>query len=129
MARALGRLTIERFGQKFQWQRAPGSGLSDYRPASGDRRSDKGVIAPRLGKYRRKNVIQKNGSIIGMGGFQNAADAIEFMLAGATAVAVGTANFYEPQTALQVIAGIGEFMKRHGMKDVRELVGTVQLGK
>ena len=49
--------------------------------------------------------------IIGMGGIQNAADAIEFMMAGATAVAVGTANFYEPQTALQVIAGIREFMQ------------------
>ena len=50
--------------------------------------------------------------IIGMGGIQNAADAIEFMMAGATAVAVGTANFYEPQTALQVIAGIREFMEK-----------------
>ena len=65
--------------------------------------------------------------IIGMGGIQNAADAIEFMMAGATAVAVGTANFYEPQTALQVIAGIGDFMKRHGLRDVQELVGTLQV--
>ena len=65
--------------------------------------------------------------IIGMGGIQNAADAIEFMMAGATAVAVGTANFYEPQTALQVIAGIGDFMQRHGLRDVRELVGTLQV--
>ena len=65
--------------------------------------------------------------IIGMGGIQNAADAIEFMMAGATAVAVGTASFYEPQTALQVIAGIGDFMQRHGIRDVRELVGTVQV--
>ena len=64
--------------------------------------------------------------IIGMGGIQNAADAIEFMMAGATAVAVGTANFYEPQTALQVIAGIREFMQRHGIQDVREIVGSVR---
>ena len=64
--------------------------------------------------------------IIGMGGIQNAADAIEFMVAGATAVAVGTANFYEPQTALQVIAGIRDFMQKHGLKDVREIVGTVK---
>jgi hypothetical protein len=62
-------LTIEHFGQKFQWQRAPGSGLSDDRPPSGDWRGDEGVIAPRLGKYCRKNVIQKNGRIVGMGGF------------------------------------------------------------
>ena len=65
--------------------------------------------------------------IIGMGGIQNAADAIEFMMAGATAVAVGTANFYEPQTVLQVIAGIREFMQRQGIKDVKEIVGSVQL--
>jgi dihydroorotate dehydrogenase (NAD+) catalytic subunit len=67
--------------------------------------------------------------IIGMGGIQNAADAIEFMVAGAAAVAVGTANFYEPQTPLQVIAGIREFLKQHGLKDVREIVGTVQTTK
>src|SRR6202142_4160417 len=64
--------------------------------------------------------------IIGMGGIQNAADAIEFMVAGATAVAVGTANFYEPQTPLQVIAGLREFLKQHGLKEVREIIGTVQ---
>ena len=63
--------------------------------------------------------------IIGMGGIQSAADAIEFMMAGATAVAVGTANFYEPQTALQVIAGIREFMERHGIKDVKEITGCI----
>jgi dihydroorotate dehydrogenase (NAD+) catalytic subunit len=67
--------------------------------------------------------------IIGMGGIQNAADAIEFMMAGATAVAVGTANFYEPQTALQVIAGIREFMQKKGIQNVREIVGCVQAGK
>jgi len=63
--------------------------------------------------------------IVGMGGIQNAADALEFLMAGATAVAVGTANFYEPQTALQVIAGLRAFMLRHGIQDVRELVGSV----
>src|SRR5208337_2004550 len=67
--------------------------------------------------------------IIGMGGIQNAVDAIEFLMAGATAVAVGTANFYEPQTALQVIAGIREFMQKHGIKDVREITGSVQTAK
>jgi len=64
--------------------------------------------------------------IIGMGGIQNAADAIEFMMAGATAVAVGTANFYEPQTAVQVIGGLREFMQRKGILDVREITGSVQ---
>jgi len=65
--------------------------------------------------------------IIGMGGIQNAADAIEFMMAGATAVAVGTANFYEPQTAMKVIAGIREFMEKCGLKDVKEIIGSVAL--
>ena len=65
--------------------------------------------------------------IIGMGGIQNAADAIEFMVAGASAIAVGTANFYEPQTALQIIAGIRSFMQKHGLRELRELVGSVQV--
>jgi dihydroorotate dehydrogenase (NAD+) catalytic subunit len=67
--------------------------------------------------------------IIGMGGIQSATDAIEFMLAGATAVAVGTANFYEPQTALQVIAGLRQFMEQHRIQDVREIIGSVVSAK
>jgi dihydroorotate dehydrogenase (NAD+) catalytic subunit len=67
--------------------------------------------------------------IIGMGGIQSAADAIEFLMAGASAVAVGTANFYEPQTALHVIAGLRAFMERKGIADVRDLVGTVQTAR
>jgi dihydroorotate dehydrogenase (NAD+) catalytic subunit len=67
--------------------------------------------------------------IIGMGGIQNAADAIEFMVAGAAAVAVGTANFYEPQTPLQVIAGIRNFMQKHGIKDPKEITGSVVVKK
>ena len=67
--------------------------------------------------------------IIGMGGIQNAADAIEFMVAGATAVAVGTANFYEPQTPLQVIAGLREFLKKHRLMDVKEIIGSVIVKK
>jgi dihydroorotate dehydrogenase (NAD+) catalytic subunit len=67
--------------------------------------------------------------IIGMGGIQNADDAIEFLMAGATAVAVGTANFYEPQTPLQVIAGIRDFMARNNIGDVREITGCVRTEK
>jgi dihydroorotate dehydrogenase (NAD+) catalytic subunit len=63
--------------------------------------------------------------IIGMGGIQRAADAIEFLMAGASAVAVGTATFYEPQTAFQVLAGLQDFLRRQGLRDVRELVGAV----
>jgi len=65
--------------------------------------------------------------IIGMGGIQSAADALEFLLAGATAVAVGTANFYEPQTALQVVAGLRAFMERKGIQEVRQLIGGAQV--
>ena len=64
--------------------------------------------------------------IIGMGGIQDAADAIEFMMAGATAVAIGTANFYEPQTVLQVLAGIREFMKRKQLQDIHQIIGSVR---
>jgi dihydroorotate dehydrogenase (NAD+) catalytic subunit len=67
--------------------------------------------------------------IIGMGGIQMAADAIEFMMAGASAVAIGTANFYEPQTALQVIAGLRQYMEQNQLADLSEIVGSVQLGK
>jgi dihydroorotate dehydrogenase (NAD+) catalytic subunit len=67
--------------------------------------------------------------IIGMGGIQDAADAMEFMMAGATAVAVGTANFYEPQTALKIIEGLRNFMERKGIKNLREITGSVQVIK
>jgi dihydroorotate dehydrogenase (NAD+) catalytic subunit len=66
--------------------------------------------------------------IIGTGGIQSAADAVEFILAGATAVAVGTANFYEPQTALQVIAGLRHYMAENRIADICELIGRVQTG-
>ncbi len=66
--------------------------------------------------------------IIGMGGIQNADDAIEFLMAGATAVAVGTANFYEPQTPLQLVAGIRDFMAQKKISDVSEITGSIQTG-
>lgn len=64
--------------------------------------------------------------IIGMGGITCAEDAIEFMLAGATAVAVGAYSFVDP-SALKVVAdGIADYMKKHNIEDVNELVGAVQ---
>ena len=65
--------------------------------------------------------------IIGMGGIQNAADALEFILAGASAVAVGTANFHNPRATLDTVEGIRDYMERHGIEDVKELVGSVDL--
>ena len=59
--------------------------------------------------------------IIGMGGIQNAEDAIEFLMAGATAVSVGTANFHNPFTTVEVVDGITDYMRVHGMEDVKEI--------
>lgn len=65
--------------------------------------------------------------VIGMGGITDAQGAIAFLLAGASAVAVGTATFTNPTTVLNVIEGIEAYMERHGIADVRELIGTVRL--
>ena len=59
--------------------------------------------------------------VIGMGGIQNAEDAIEFLMAGATAVSVGTANFHNPFTTVEVVDGITDYMRVHGMEDVKEI--------
>ena len=64
--------------------------------------------------------------IIGMGGIQNGADALEFILAGASAVAVGTANFHNPRATLDTVEGIRNYMECHGIEDVKELVGSVE---
>ncbi len=64
--------------------------------------------------------------ILGMGGILTASDAIEFMLAGATAVAIGTANFVEPSSAAKIIDGIKQYCERHNITNVRELIGAVE---
>ncbi len=64
--------------------------------------------------------------IIGMGGIANAEDAIEFLLAGASAVAVGAMNFVNPYTTVEVVQGIEEYMQRYGIEDVTELIGAVE---
>ena len=64
--------------------------------------------------------------IIGMGGIATAEDALEFILAGATAVAVGTSNFRNPQVTLDVIEGIGCYMEEQHVEDIRELIGAVK---
>lgn len=65
--------------------------------------------------------------LIAIGGITSAKEAIEFIVAGASAVAVGTANFTEPQTALDVIDGLMEYLKRHNLVSVTDLVGSVRL--
>ena len=66
-----------------------------------------------------------NIPIIGMGGICNYEDAIEFMMAGATAVSVGAANFFDPYSTEKVIAGIEEYMTKYGVEDINELIGAV----
>ncbi len=63
--------------------------------------------------------------IVGMGGIMNADDAIEMILAGASAIAVGTANFTNPNVTEEIVDGIEAYMSRYGVKDVRELIGAV----
>lgn len=64
--------------------------------------------------------------IIGMGGIAGAEDALEFIMAGATAVSVGTANFFNPYTTAEVVDGIAEFMARQKVEDIHELIGCVK---
>ncbi len=74
--------------------------------------------------YQVANTI--NLPIIGMGGIANADDALEFIMAGATAVSIGTANFNDPYTTVKVIDGIKDYMLKYGIEDIAELTGCVK---
>lgn len=74
--------------------------------------------------YQAANAVDV--PIIGMGGIATAQDALEFLMAGATAVSVGTANFVNPSATLDVIEGIKEYMRRHQVEDIQELIGCVK---
>ncbi len=65
--------------------------------------------------------------IIGLGGIMNAKDAIEFILAGATAIQIGTANFINPKVALEVVEGIDDYLNRHNYTSVNELIGALEI--
>ena len=64
--------------------------------------------------------------ILGMGGVTTGTDAVEFMLAGATAVAVGTANFMNPQATVDVVDGIIDYCEEQGVNDVNDLIGALE---
>ncbi len=66
--------------------------------------------------------------VIGMGGIMNADDAIEFLIAGASAIAVGTANFVNPLATIGIIGGIIDFMEKEGIEDISSLTGTAHAG-
>ena len=74
--------------------------------------------------YQVANAV--NLPIIGMGGIRTAEDALEMIMVGASAVAVGTANFNDPYTTIKVIDGIREYMEKNNVKDIKELIGCVK---
>ena len=65
--------------------------------------------------------------VVGLGGIMNATDAIEFLLAGATAVEIGTANFIDPQITVKVVEGIEAYLDRHGCKSIQEIIGGLEI--
>lgn len=67
-----------------------------------------------------------NIPVVGLGGIMNATDAIEFLMAGATAIEIGTANFIDPTTTIRVINGINEWLDNHGVNDVHEIIGCMK---
>lgn len=68
-----------------------------------------------------------NIPVLGLGGIVTGEDAVEFMLAGATAVSVGTGNFIAPDTCIKVVEGIENYMKQYNIEDVNSIIGTVQM--
>lgn len=63
--------------------------------------------------------------VVGLGGIMNAEDALEFLMVGATAVEIGTANFIDPAVTIKVIEGMNDWLDRHGVKDVNEIIGVI----
>ncbi len=74
--------------------------------------------------YQAANAV--NIPVIGMGGIATAEDAIEFILAGATAISVGAMNFVNPYATQEIVTGIEAYMERYGVKDIKELIGAVK---
>ena len=89
-----------------------------------------GLSGPAIKPVAVRMVYQTAGAvkipIIGMGGIANAEDALEFIMAGASAVAVGAMNFHDPYTTVKVIDGISDYMKRYNVADINDLIGCVR---
>ena len=75
---------------------------------------------------QREAVVTVDVPLLGMGGVSCAIDAVEFMLAGAAAVAVGTANFVNPHATVEIIDGMAQYCERHGIEDVQQLIGALE---
>jgi len=88
-----------------------------------------GLSGPAIKPVALRMVFQASKAvkipILGMGGISNGEDAIEFMMAGARAIAVGTANFQDPEASVKVLAEMEAFMNREGIKDINEIVGII----
>ncbi len=65
--------------------------------------------------------------VIGLGGISNATDAVEFMLAGASAIEIGTANFVDPSVTMKVASGIEDYLKRHNYQSVKQIIGALEV--
>ena len=65
--------------------------------------------------------------VVGLGGIMNAQDAIEFFLAGATAIQVGTANFVDPQCTMKIIDGIEDYLQRHNFNSIHDIIGALEV--
>ena len=74
--------------------------------------------------YEAANAVKV--PVIGMGGIASAEDAVEMLLAGASAVSVGTANFYDPAVSMEIVDGIERYMKEQGFEAVTDMVGIVK---
>lgn len=89
-----------------------------------------GVSGPAIHPIAVRMVYQVSRAVqipvIGMGGIQCAEDAVEMILAGASAVSVGTANFHNPAVSMEIAKGIGEYMERYGFETVADMVGIVE---
>jgi dihydroorotate dehydrogenase (NAD+) catalytic subunit len=68
-----------------------------------------------------------NIPIVGLGGIMNATDAIEFFLAGATAIEIGTANFIDPSVTMKVVDGIEEYLKKHNYESIKQIIGKLEV--
>ena len=68
-----------------------------------------------------------NIPVIGLGGIMDWKDAVEFMLAGATAIQIGTANFIDPAVTVKVSEGINDYLERHGYTSVKDIIGVLEV--
>ncbi|MFH1985076.1 MAG: dihydroorotate dehydrogenase [Pseudomonadota bacterium] len=91
-----------------------------------------GLSGPAIKPVALRMVWQVAGAVkipvVGLGGIMTAEDALEFLMAGATAVQVGTANFVNPRASMEIIDGIGAFMDAEGIENIAEIIGSLQCG-